>query len=144
MNCEEARFKCQLLIDDELGEEEIAPVMEHIESCYKCRDEYIGLLKLRKKLSGIKNAAPEEEWFDTLSKRKGRRLAGGFGLVLLGLSYLMLLGFALFTLFTDSGEGIFVKIIVAVGVVSVIVLFITALTDRISESKTDKYKGVMK
>lgn len=144
MNCDEAKFKCQLLIDDELGEEEIDPLMGHIESCYKCREEYIGLLKLRRRLSGIKNPAPDEEWFDTLSKRKGRKFFSGFGLLLLGLSYLLLLGFALFTLFTDPGEGLFVKIIVAVGIVSVIVLFITALTDRIRESRTDKYKGVMK
>jgi predicted anti-sigma-YlaC factor YlaD len=144
MNCEEARFKSQLLIDDELNEEEIAPVMEHIESCYKCREEYISFLKLRKKLSGIKNPAPEEEWFETLSKKKGRRFVGGFGLILLAVSYILLLGFALFTLFSDSAEGLFIKIVVAVGVLSVIVLFITALTDRIKESKTDKYKGVIK
>jgi len=144
MNCDDAKFKCQLLIDDELGEEEIAPVLEHIESCYKCRNEYVELLKLRKKLSGIKNPAPQEEWFETLNKKKGRRFIGRFGIILMAVSYLLLLGFALFTLFSDSTEGLFIKIIVATSVLSVIVLFITAFSDRLKESKTDRYKGVMK
>ena len=144
MNCEEARLKSQLLIDDELEEEEIAPVMEHLQSCYKCRDEYIGLLKLRKQLTGIKNEAPDEEWFETLSRKRGRRFFSRFGLILLGLSYLLLLGFALFNIFTDSSEGLFIKLVVAAAVVSVIVLFVTALSDRIRESRTDKYKGVIK
>ncbi|HAK47235.1 MAG TPA: hypothetical protein DCO79_15115 [Spirochaeta sp.] len=144
MNCDESKHKCQLLIDDELSEEEISPLMEHIESCYKCRDEYIGLLKLKKKLSGIKGPAPDEEWFETLRRSKGRRFAGGAGFILMVASWLLLAGYALFTLFSESGEGLFVKIVVAAAVLSVIVLFITALTDRIKESKTDKYKGVMK
>ena len=144
MNCDEAKINCQLLIDDELEEEKIAPLMEHIESCYKCREEYIGLLKLRKKLNGIKGPAPDEEWFIALNKHKGRRFAGGIGLVLMIASYILLVGYALFTLFTDSGEDLFVKIVVAAAALSVIVLFITALSDRIKESKTDKYKGVIK
>lgn len=144
MTCDEAKQNCQLLIDDELNEEEIAPLMGHIESCYKCRDEYIGLLKLKKKLSGIKGPAPEEEWFETLSRRRGRRFAGSTGFILLIVSWLLLAGFALFTLFSDTGEGLFVKIAVGGAVLSVIILFITALTDRMKESKTDKYKGVMK
>ncbi len=144
MNCEEAKINCQMLIDDELEEEKIAPLMEHLESCYRCRDEYIGLLKLRKKLAGIKTAAPEEEWFETLYRSRRRRFAGGFGFILMIVSWLMLAGYALYTLFTDSGEAMFVKFIVTAAVVSVIVLFITALSDRIRESKTDKYKGVMK
>ena len=144
MNCDEAKQNCQLLIDDELNEEEIAPLMEHLESCYRCRDEYIGLLKLRKKLSGIKGPAPDEEWFEALNRSRGRRFFGGAGFILMLVSWLLLAGYALFTLFSDSGENLFVKIVVAGAVVSVIVLFITALTDRLKESKTDKYKGVMK
>ena len=144
MNCDDAKINCQLLIDDELEEEKIAPLMEHLESCYKCRDEYIGLLKLRKKLNGIKGPAPDEEWFEALYRKKGRKAAGGFGFILLVASWLCLAGFALYSLFSDSSEGVFVKIIVAASVLSVIVLFITALTDRLKESKTDKYKGVIK
>ncbi|MBI9107257.1 MAG: hypothetical protein JEZ04_10990 [Spirochaetales bacterium] len=144
MNCEDAKYKCQLLIDDELNEDEIFPLIDHIESCYKCRDEYIGLLKLRKKLSGMKTSAPEEEWFETLSRKKGRRFTIGFGLVLMAVSYILLLGFALFALFTDSAEGVFIKIIVAAGLVSVIVLFVITLSDRMREGKTDKYKGIIK
>ena len=87
--------------------------MGHIESCYKCRDEYISLLKLRKKLHGIKGPAPEEEWFEALYRNRGRKFAGGFGFTLLIASWLLLAGFALYSLFSDSGEGILIKIVVA-------------------------------
>lgn len=144
MNCEEAKINCQLLIDDELNEDEIAPLMDHIESCYNCRNEYIGLLKLRKKLAGIKGPALNEQWFESLQHRKGRKIFSGTGLILMIGSWILLAGYALFTMFNDSSESLFVKIVIAVAVVSVIVLFITALTDRMKEGKTDKYKGVMK
>jgi hypothetical protein len=144
MNCEEAKINSQLLIDDELNEEEIAPLMEHLESCYKCRDEYIGLLKLRKKLAGIKGPAPDEQWFESMQRRKGRKFFSGTGLILMIGSWILLAGYALFTMFNDPGESLFMKIVIAAAAVSVIVLFITALTDRLKERKTDKYKGVMK
>lgn len=144
MNCDEAKKNCQLLIDNELSEEEIEPLMEHIESCSKCRTEYTGLLKLRKKLSGIKGPAADEQWFDSLELRRGRRFFSRTGLALLTASWVLLAGFALYTLLADSGEGLFVKIAVAASFLSIIILFITAFTDRIKERKTDKYKGVMR
>jgi hypothetical protein len=118
--------------------------MDHIESCYKCREEYISLLKLRKKLNGFKDAAPEGEWYESLNRKGGRRFAGRLGFIIFAASYIMLAGYALFSLFTDSGEALFVKIVVAAVAVSVILLFTTALSDRIREGKTDKYRDVLK
>lgn len=144
MNCDEVKKNCQLLIDNELNADEIEPLMEHLESCSSCRNEYTGLLKLRKKLNGIKGAGADEQWFDSLELRKGRRFFSGTGLFMLIVSWVLLAGFALFTLLTDPGEGLFVKIVVAAAFLSIIILFITALSDRIKERKTDKYKGVMR
>ena len=144
MECDDAVMKVQMLIDNELDEEEIQPVMDHIESCYKCREEYIGLLKLKRKLEGLKDPAPDDEWFDTLYRRKGRRFFSRAGFILMAASSLLLVGTALFSLFTDSSEGIIIKIVVAAAAASLIILFLTALNDRLQEGKTDRYKGVMK
>ena len=144
MKCDDALIKCQMLIDDELPENEIPVVMDHIESCYKCREEYISLLKLRKKLNGIRDTAPGDEWFEALHRKGGRRFAGRLGFILFAASYIVLAGYALFSLFTDSGEALFIKIVVAAAAVSVIILFAASLSDRIKEGKTDKYKDILK
>ncbi|MDC7127362.1 MAG: hypothetical protein PQJ46_17495 [Spirochaetales bacterium] len=144
MNCEDAKIKCQMLIDDELEEEEIAPLMNHIESCYNCRNEYIELLKLRKKLTGIKGSAQNEEWFNALEKRPGRRFFNRIAIVLFIGSWLLLAAYTLFTFFKSPDENLFVKIVVTASAVSVIIIFITTIIDRLRESKTDKYKDVMK
>lgn len=146
MNCEDAKLKVQALADNELPEEEIGPVINHIESCYTCRDEYISLLKLKKRLNALHMDIPEPEktWFEKLQKKPFHRFSSGFGMVLFLGSYLVLIGYALYDFFTTGGEGPIVKIITAVILLSVFLLLGNAIYDRIQESKTDKYKGVIK
>lgn len=144
MKCEEAKLKAQALVDNELPEQEIATVMEHIQSCYHCRNEYIHLLALQRKMSGVGQPVPADEWFDSLPKRVGRKVTSLIGQVLFIGSYLVLLAYALFSLFSDDGEGLFIKVVIGAIVAGVLVLLGTAVTDRMRESKTDRYKGVMR
>ena len=51
--CDEMKLKVQALADNELEEVQIPGVVGHIESCYRCREEYIQFLTLQKKMSGI-------------------------------------------------------------------------------------------
>ena len=144
MNCDEAAVKCQMLTDDELDENEIGEVIEHISTCRNCREEYTDLLKLKHKLTAVKNSAPDEDWFESLSKRRGRRFFNRFALILLALSYLLFFGYTVFNMMRTPSEDLISKIVVAGAVVSVIILFVSALIDRIRESRTDRYKEVMK
>jgi len=144
MDCQEARMKLQALLDSELEEAEITPVMNHMESCYVCRQEYIDFLKLQKRLAGVRPALPPEEWFEGLEKRKYRKGFRRLGLLAFGGSYILLLGYFLIQFFTNSGEDLIVRILVG-GILSGLgILFLVALTDRIKEGRTDKYKGVIK
>ena len=40
MDCEEAKLKMNALIDNEIDEKDVPGLISHLESCYKCRDEY--------------------------------------------------------------------------------------------------------
>ena len=144
MECKDAKLKAQALMDNELPEEEIDAVVDHMQSCYKCREEYISLLKLQRRMKGLQYPEPPKEWFEQLQKKRGRRFTSFLGLSLFIGSYLVLIGYALYSLFTDSGEGIFIKIVVGGIVLGVLFLLGMTISDRMRESKTDKYKEVMK
>lgn len=144
MNCEDAKLKVQALIDNELPDEEISPVVDHIQSCYACRDDYIALLKLQRKMKGLKVPEPSKEWFEELKTKTGRKVSSALGQIFFIGSYVVLIAYALFSLFTDSGEGLFIKLVVGGIVVGVLALLGVTISDRVRESRTDKYKGVIK
>ena len=144
MECTDAKLKVQALVDNELPENEIDQVVDHVQSCYNCRDDYVELLKLQRKMKGLNHPEPPKEWFENLSRKRGRRFSSGIGQILFIGSYVLLLAFALFSLFTDSDEGLFIKVIIGGIVLGILFILGVTIADRVRESKTDKYKGVVK
>ena len=144
MVCEDMKLKIQALIDNELDEREISEVLDHISSCYQCRDEYIAFLKLQKKMKGEQIPEPSREWFEQLAGKRMRKAGSVFGKVLFFGSYIVLLGYGLSQLFQAPEEGLFLKLLVGTIFGGLLILFGITVGDRIQESKTDTYKGVMK
>ena len=144
MECNEAKVKAHALVDGELSESEIDPIMEHVQSCYQCRTEYVDLLKLQRKLRGLSTGEPSQEWFEKLNRKIGRRVSSSAGQILFIASYLALIGYAIFTMFADGSVASFIKIAVGGILAGVLVLLGVTVSDRMRESKDDKYKGVMK
>ncbi len=144
MNCEQIKLQVQALTDNELDEKEIPRVIRHLESCYRCRNDYIELLALQKQMKVLSVPEPTKEWFEDLSKNIFRGFSSLFGKLLFFGSYILLLGYALFTFFSDSEGDLFVRILVGGIVLGFIVLLGVTIGDRVRESRTDKYKGVMK
>lgn len=144
MNKEELKLKIQALVDNELSEEEIPDILRKIEGSYEMREDYITLLKLKKRLSGSHGPEPNREWFEQAAYRAGRRAVSWTGNLLFLGSYLALLGYALFSLLRMAEVALWEKISLAGIALGFIVLLSRAIADRIEESRTDKYKGVMK
>ena len=144
MECNDAKMKAHALVDGELPEAEIDTVMEHVQSCYQCRQEYVDILKLQRKMRGLSAGEPTQEWFEKLNKKIGRRISSSAGQILFITSYLALIGYAIFTMFADGSVSTFIKIAVGGILAGVLVLLGVTISDRMRESKDDKYKGVMK
>lgn len=144
MTCDEATFKIQALTDGELPESEIDEVMDHVQSCYRCRNEYIDFLKLQRKMRGLSVPEPAPEWFEKLARKTGRRVGISVGQMLFVGSYLALIGYAVFSLISDGAVGPFIKLAVGAMLVGVLALLGITISDRIRESRDDPYKGVMK
>ena len=144
MECSEAKLKVQALIDNELAEEEISHVVDHIQSCYSCRDEYISLLRLQRRMRGVGHLEPSKEWFEQLSKRRFRKVGSFLGQLLFFGSYVLLVGYTFVQLFSDNGEDLFIKLVVGGIILGVLALAGVTIADRVRENKTDRYKEVMK
>lgn len=143
MQCDEAALKVQALADNELTETEIPEVMAHVQSCYNCRNDYVQLLRLQRRMKFVIEE-PSQEWFEKLERRTGRKIASGSGQALFIGSYILLLGYALYSLFVNSEVGTFVKLSVGGIVLGGASLFGVSILDRVRESRDDKYKGVVK
>ena len=144
MTCEEARYKLQALMDNELVENEIPEAVNHMESCYRCREEYIGLLTLQKKLKGAAFPEPPGEWFEKAQKKIGRRITSSFGQVLFIGSYVLLLGYLIFSLLISREVPFGLRFLIGGFTGGILVLLGVTVADRVKENKTDKYKGVIK
>lgn len=144
ITCEQAKLQIQALLDNEIEQQQIAPLISHLESCYACRNEYISFLKLQRKLAGIGMPEPPKEWFEKLPNKVLRRTSRIFGKVLFFGSYALLLGYAVYSLLSDRNTENIVKIGVAGIAVGFLVLLGITVADRVRESKDDRYKGVMK
>ena len=143
-DCDEMKLKVQALADNELEEDQISGVVNHIESCYRCREEYIQFLTLQKKMSGIGIPEPSKEWFEELAGRKFRRVTARLGRFLFFGSYLLLIVYLLYTFFSDSSAALLPRILVGAICAGVAILLGVTIADRVRESKTDKYKEVIK
>ena len=106
MNCDEAKLKIQALADGELAESDIPDALEHVQSCYNCREEYISLLQLQKKLKGLIQHEPSAEWFEKLNRRITRKIGSSAGQILFIGSYLALIAYAVYSLFADTGAAV--------------------------------------
>jgi len=144
MECEEAKLKLNALIDNEIEEGDVAPMISHLESCYRCREEYVQLLSLQKKMKGAPIPQPRKVWFEELPRRVLRRTTGMAGRIFFIGSYVLLLGYSLYHLFASQDADLFVKLVIAGTAVGFFVLLGVSISDRLRESKTDRYKGVMK
>ena len=144
ITCEQAKLQIQALLDNEIEEQQVAPLISHLESCYACRNEYISFLKLQRKLAGIGIPEPPKEWFEKLPNKVLRRTGRIFGKILFFGSYALLLGYALYSLLSDRNTENIIKIGVAGIAVGLLVLLGITVADRVRESKDDRYKGVMK
>lgn len=145
MDCQTAQMKLQALIDKELDENEIPEVIGHMEGCYSCREEYIGFLKLQKKLDGQTQPEPPVEWFEQLEKSKPRKSFIRLGWILMLGSYLAMAGWGIFKAIQDSSkEELFPMVMIGGMIGGAVLLLVVTLLDRRKESRTDRYKEVQK
>ena len=141
---DDIRIRIQALVDNELPEGEIEAVLAEIEGSYDYRTEYAELLKLRRKLGPGPAQRVSDEWVERAEARVTRRIGRGLGMVLFLGSYLVLLGYAIYTMLREPDVPLIVAVLILGVVAGFVVLLATAIADRVRERKTDRYRGIIR
>lgn len=141
---DDIRIRIQALVDNELPEGEIEAVLAEIEGSYEYRTEYAELLKLRRKLGPGPSQRVSDEWVERAEARVTRRIGRGLGMVLFLGSYLVLLGYAIYTILREPDVPLIVAVLILGVVAGFVVLLATAIGDRVRERKTDRYRGIIR
>lgn len=144
MNCNDATLKIQALIDKELPEQEITDVVQHIESCYKCRDEYVEMLKLERQLKGLSFPEPAYDWYAVQKKKFLRSVFSFIGRLLILFCFSLLFLYGVIELLRNNNVTPIIQISTAGITVGIGLLVFISISDRMAEKKNDKYKGIMK
>lgn len=141
---DERMLRVQSLVDNELPVEEIRPTLEMIRSDPSLQSEYVELLKLRRSLGPGPTTRVPDAWVEKAERSVSRTTGRGAGLVLLVGSYAVLLGYALFTLFSSPETPLIVAVLISASVLGFLFLLATAVRDRMRERKHDRYREVMR
>lgn len=144
MKCDDAKYKIQALIDRELPGDEINTVVSHIESCYKCREEYISMLKLERKLNGISFPESEYDWYSNQKKKFLRKSFSFFGKILVIFSFLTLFVWGIIELVRNGNTKPVVQISILGLALGTGILLFVSFSDRAAELKHDKYRRIRK
>ncbi|MCK4541942.1 MAG: hypothetical protein KAU17_06900 [Spirochaetales bacterium] len=144
MNSDELKLKIQALVDNELSESEIPEVLDAIESDYTLRKEYQEILQLQARMKGVDYPQPEPEWFEKGLVNPARKGISLLGKVLFLGSYVLLLGYAVYSALVDQGEHLLIRISIGGITLGILVLLGITIGDRLRERKTDKYKGIIR
>ncbi len=144
MECDEAKLKINALIDNEIDERDIDPLLEHLSTCQSCRNYYKEMLKVSREMNRIQIPDPTDEWYYSFRKKFLRKTGGILGRILFIGSYALLLLYAFYQIFISKEEKLAIKLILGGVLAGIIILLTVTIADRIRESKNDKYKGVIR
>ena len=129
-------------LDGELTQQEAQKISLLIETDPEYKLLYQELSLMRHEVQSLSLQEQELEHLDKLFEEPVAKTSRIFGLALVALSFVAIVGFTLFKIFTHPELGMVEKILVgALGGGSLLLLF-SVLRQRLIAIKTDKYKRV--
>lgn len=145
--CKELKLQIQALTDGEteaFSDEDLSKIFSHLSICSECRSQYTATMRLKDAVKVIGYNPPPKEWFEQLEKKRSNKIMRRLGYFLIIVPYFLLMGVGLSKLFFDSGEHIIIRGSIATIIIGFLILLTRTIIGRIKESKTDKYKEIMK
>jgi len=138
------RFKELMMasLDGEISAEDRAQLESHLAKCADCRREFDELSELSEFVGEIRLPRPSQEdmmkyWPSVYAKIER---GAGWGLLVIGV--VVWVAYGVFLFITDPTTGSMTKFLVALPVVGVLTLLVSVIRERVSTSKTERYKEV--
>ncbi len=128
-------------LDGALPQSQAQHVRLHVEDCSACQRLLGELATLRETAMSTRFKTPGEEEWPELPTTKPSFFARSLGWVMLVAWFVVVTGLALWRFVSDTGDPL--EIFVVLGLPGALVLlFLSALLDRLRDLKTDRYRGV--
>jgi len=144
MNCHDIEPYLSGYLDSELIQQEAQRVEIHLSECSHCRRVLSQLSEVQKATGQIPVKQPSrEEW----AKMEGHilsRMTRGLGWLIIIVWSTVTLAYSLFQYALSPADPLFHKILVFGLFLGIALLFFSVLIERVRESRTDRYKGVLK
>lgn len=144
MKCDEIEVYLSGFLDNELPQQQRQMVQAHLETCKRCRGELEQLREMQRRAGQIELSLPGKRDWERMEKRIFQSISRGLGWVILIVWSIVTFGYASFQFATAPGEPLFEKILVFGFFLGLGLLFLSVLSERMRESRTDRYKGVLR
>lgn len=144
MQCGEIEVLLSGYIDGELPLQQAQQVEAHLATCDRCQAVVAELASLKKATGALSYQEPSSLEWQLMEQLIFQRISRGLGWVILVVWSAATLGYALFHLAVSPDEPLFEKILVFGIFLGMALLFLSVLSERVRDSRTDRYKGVQK
>lgn len=141
-DCEEIDSLISGYIDGELDSEQQAKVDAHLAVCSVCSDEMARYRQMTEVANTMRFREPPEDVWTTYWQGVYNRLERGTGWLIFMIGLAVLIAYGVYEFVTDPGVAALVKVIIAVPVIGLVVLFISVWREKWIVNRTDKYKDI--
>ncbi len=132
------------MMDNELSNEELIRLNDHMSRCASCREEFEQLKKTSSKLDGIDIKKPDEEIVEKAWRSPYSKLTKNFGILLIVAGWLVMILYGAYEFIVTKETASIPKYASVIILVGILILFIAVLRDRIRSYGNDPYKEVEK
>ena len=144
MKCEEIEVYLSGYLDGELTQQDRQPLEIHIRSCQHCQTVLAQLREAQEATHRLDMEEPETEEWNMMEARVLERISQGLGWSVLLVWLVVTTAYTLYQYASSPTEPLFEKILVFSLFLGVGLLFLSVLSQRVRERRTDRYRGVLK
>lgn len=142
MRCNDIEVYLSGYLDKELTADRKREVEAHLAECASCRKILRDLKEVRQGTRDLKYQEPSSQEWQRMERSIFIAISRGLGWVVLSVWSVVTVAYACYEYFSAPAEPIFQKILVFALLVGLGLLFLSVLSERIRDSRTDRYKGV--
>ncbi len=144
MLCDRIEVSLSGYIDDELPQQQRQMIAHHLETCERCRGLVEELREIRERTAKMELGHPTGGEWRSVEKNIFQSMSRRLGWIVVIVWTAVTTGYGLFQLAITPDEPLFAKILVFGFFLGFGLLFLSVLSERVRESRTDRYKGVEK
>jgi len=146
ISCEEMTLHMMALLDDELDKDKMKDVIDHLETCKKCSDDYASIKKVKEITGKMTFKKLPEFYWDDYWNHIYNRLERGLSWIFVSLGAIIILCFTVWK-FLDifiAKQNIhpLLKAGIFIFFIGIIILIISVLREKIMVRRVDKYKEI--